>query len=99
MSTGEEREPSGRLTNGGLDPEVWPPFHAGLPPSSHVEVLEDGISRYDPETAHKAAGDASYQRRIPDSCGLCQATALAEAAAAKAKELGQKEDAEWLARE
>jgi len=64
--------------------EELPPFHAaslGLP-YSRVEVFESGGHiRYDPETAHKAIGDSGYQRRIPESCGLCQAKEIAEEAA------------------
>ena len=42
--------------------------------------LTDADTRYDPATAHTRAGDPGYQTRIPSSCGLCQAEALAKAA-------------------
>ena len=36
--------------------------------------------RYDPKTAHEAAGDTLYEKSLPESCGLCQAEALAKEA-------------------
>ena len=44
-----------------------------------VIVDDDGI-RYDPKTAHDAVGDSLYEKSLPESCGLCKAKALAEAA-------------------
>ena len=51
---------------------------------SRKEALDaDGIVRFDPETAHKAVGDEEYERRLPESCGICKATELSEAAGAQ----------------
>ena len=77
------------ITNGGVEPEARPPIHAS--PWLHVSKMEmktDGDSRIfvDPETAHAVAGDPGYQRRLPGSCALCQAEALAEAAQAQQEE-------------
>ena len=36
--------------------------------------------RFDPEKAHARAGDTGYEVRLPDTCGLCKAAQLAEAA-------------------
>ena len=44
---------------------------------SRFQVEHDGVITYDPETAHTAAGDPGYARRLP-SCAWCAATALAE---------------------
>ena len=45
------------------------------------ETLEDGISRYDPKTAHTRAGDPGYEVRLPETCGACRAQELAWEAA------------------
>ncbi len=34
---------------------------------------------YDAKTAHTRAGDPGYQVRLPETCGLCQASAIAKA--------------------
>ena len=54
------------------------PLH-DLPVLRYVTGGGDADTRYDPKTAHTRAGDPSYQTRIPGSCGLCQAEALAKA--------------------
>ena len=41
------------------------------------ETLEDGISRYDPKTAHTRAGDPDFEVRLPETCGQCRAQELA----------------------
>ena len=64
-------------------PEEVIPFHAALVGSSRVEMLDHGVVRYDPETAHSRAGDPGYEKRLPGTCGLCRATALAEEAQAQ----------------
>ena len=77
------------ITNGGSGPEDRPPLHESVwRHVSKMEQITDGESVVytDPETAHKAAGDPGYKRRLPGSCALCKATALAEAAAAHAKQ-------------
>ena len=50
--------------------------------TSEYEVLDDaGVPyAYDPKRAHTAAGDPRYEEFV-STCGICQATALAEAAA------------------
>jgi len=57
--------------------------HMFLGGRSRVEMIDAAghLSR-DPETAHSAAGDPGYTRRIED-CFICQAEVLAEAAAAE----------------
>jgi len=47
---------------------------------SRIEILDAGIIRSDPETAHNRAGDPGYALRIPESCLACEAKALSEAA-------------------
>ena len=60
-------------------------LHPYLDRQSRVEVLSDGgHSRTDPKTAHAAAGDPGYTRSIPESCLLCEATAVAQAQAGAA---------------
>ena len=54
------------------------PLH-DLTSLKYVISEPDADSRYDPQTAHTRAGDPSYQTRLPGSCGLCQAQALAKA--------------------
>ena len=44
------------------------------------EVNRGGITGSDPQTAHNAAGDPLYEKRLPETCGSCQAEALAKAA-------------------
>ena len=49
--------------------------------SSRTEVVDvDSITRFDPETAHAAAGDTNYESSLPNSCGLCKARELAQQA-------------------
>ena len=55
--------------------------------ASRVEVLDGhGHTRHDPATAHEAAGDASWEKFIPDSCFQCWAVQGAQAEATKAAE-------------
>jgi len=58
--------------------------------TSRVEMLvpvgDQWETMYDPETAHKAAGDAYYERAIPESCYQCRAKSIAEAEAEAARE-------------
>ena len=69
---------------GGLQ-EISKDFPGGLPLHS-IPVVKyvtggPGVTTvYDPQTAHTRAGDTGYQTRLPESCGLCKAAALAEAA-------------------
>ena len=55
-------------------------LHGIRPAQSKVEVLTDGIRRFDLETAHTRAGDQSYQKWLPGDCYACEAQALAEQA-------------------
>jgi len=55
------------------------PYHVKRS-GSPVEMLEDGISRYDPKTAHTRAGDPEFEVRLPETCGACRAQELAQAA-------------------
>ena len=63
------------------------PLHSRDWPSrnSRYDILEDEVVRTDPATAHEAAGDAALTLRIPDSCNLCHAVALAETQAEVAR--------------
>ena len=61
------------------------PFHV-IPSARYVTGGPDGYIRYDPKTAHTRAGDPSYQIRLPETCGLCKAKELSEAAANAAEE-------------
>ncbi len=56
------------------------PLHVKLKGKSEYEVKDGDTHWYDPQTAHARAGDTGYEVRLPDSCGLCKATALAESA-------------------
>ena len=56
------------------------PLHVKLKGKSKYEVLSGDANWYDPPTAHARAGDPGYEVRLPDSCGLCKATELAEKA-------------------
>ena len=56
------------------------PLHSSPVPRLKQEVKDGDTVRYDPETAHARAGDPSYAESLPESCGLCQAEAIAEAA-------------------
>ena len=48
-------------------------------------VIEDGLTWTDPETAHTAAGDPGYTRRLPSSCWHCKTEEIAQAEAEAAK--------------
>ncbi len=56
------------------------PYHVKRSASTW-ETKEDGISRYDPETAHTRGGDPDFEVRLPKTCGACRAEELARAAA------------------
>ena len=64
--------------------EISADFPGGLPLHS-IPVVRfvtggpDVATVYDPQTAHTRAGDPSYQVRLPESCGLCKAAAIAKA--------------------
>ena len=60
------------------------PSHGSpLGPVSRMEMeCPDGYTRYDPATAHTAVGDSAYAVRLPESCWLCKAEALASAESA-----------------
>ena len=68
---------------GGLQ-EISADFPGGLPLHS-IPVIRsrtggpDVATVYDPKTAHTRAGDPSYQTRLPETCGLCKASAIAKA--------------------
>ena len=86
MSTDEAKGQGIRQEEEGVQRAGLPPFHEGVTGRfSRVEVLDAGITRYDPETAHKAIGDEGYERRIPESCLYCEATREAEAAEVEAR--------------
>jgi len=72
------------MTNRGVEKdERNPPLHAdSWRHVSRMEQITDGESTiyYDPETAHVAAGDPAYEKRLPGSCAQCKAAALAEEA-------------------
>ena len=57
------------------------PLHDSPVVRLRTVTIDGDELRYDPKTAHDRAGDPSYEKSIPESCGLCQATKLAEAAA------------------
>jgi len=57
------------------------PLHVKLKGKSEYEVKLGDTHWYDPQTAHARAGDTGFEIRLPETCGLCKATALAEAAA------------------
>ena len=56
------------------------PLHSNPVPRVRSSVKDGDDIRYDPETAHGAAGDSLYEKSLPESCGLCAAQALATAA-------------------
>ena len=56
------------------------PLHVKTKGISKIEVMSGDSHWYDPPTAHARAGDPGYEVRLPDSCGLCKATELAEKA-------------------
>ena len=56
------------------------PLHSNPVPRLKSEVKDGSSIRYDPETAHARAGDPQFEKSLPESCGLCQAEALAKAA-------------------
>ena len=62
------------------------PQHSLIGAQSRMEMLSDGRTRTDPETAHNRAGDTDYQVPLPETCALCWAHEIAasEARAAAA---------------
>jgi len=56
------------------------PLHSSPVIRLRSELKDGDTVRYDPATAHARASDTGYEKRLPESCGLCQAEALAEAA-------------------
>ena len=60
------------------------PLHV-IPSLKYVTGGGGENERYDPATAHTRAGDPGYQTRLPSSCGLCQAEALAKASYTKSE--------------
>ena len=58
-----------------------PPFHVKPVIPTRFSEIDDGTIRYDPETAHTQAGDPDYEVRLPQTCGICRAKELSEAAA------------------
>jgi len=75
--TGTDNE-SGEAADGGQQA----PFHdKPRTDVSRMEVVnDDGNIRYDSATAHQAAGDDGYKKRLPGSCAACRAAEIAEAA-------------------
>jgi len=55
------------------------PLHVKKPRSVQWAMVEDGNERYDPETAHTRADDPDFEVRLPETCGLCYATTIAQA--------------------
>ena len=55
------------------------PYHVKRSGSTW-ETKEDGISRYDPKTAHTRAGDPDFEVRLPETCGACRAQELSREA-------------------
>ena len=68
---------------GGLQ-EISEDFPGGLPLHS-IPVVKyvtggPGVTTvYDPQTAHTRAGDPGFEVRLPETCGLCYATSIAQA--------------------
>ena len=58
------------------------PLH-DIPVIRSVTGGPDVDTVYDPKTAHTRAGDPSYQVRLPESCGLCKAAAIAKTSYSK----------------
>ena len=56
------------------------PLHSNPVVRVRSQLIDGDTIRYDPKTAHDAIGDTLYEKSIPESCGLCQAEALAKAA-------------------
>ena len=56
------------------------PLHSNPVPRLREQVKDGGHIYYDPDTAHARAGDLGFEKSLPESCGLCQATAIAKAA-------------------
>ena len=56
------------------------PLHSNPVPQLAWQVKDGDTVRSDPKTAHEASGDPLYEKSLPESCGLCQAEALAQAA-------------------
>ena len=56
------------------------PLHVKTKGSSAYEVKSGDSYWFDPQIAHARAGDTGYEVRLPDTCGLCKAAQLAEAA-------------------
>ena len=56
------------------------PLHSNPVVRVRSELKDGDTIRYDPKTAHDRAGDPSYEKSLPESCGLCNAEALAKAA-------------------
>ena len=50
------------------------------------ELKRGDTIRYDPKTAHDAAGDPLYEKSLPESCGLCKAQELAKQASSTNEE-------------
>ena len=57
------------------------PLHVKTKGISKYEVRSGDANWYDPPTAHARAGDPGFEIRLPETCGLCKAKELAEAAA------------------
>jgi len=53
------------------------PLHVKTKGISKVEVTDGDSHWYDPPTAHARAGDPGFEIRLPETCGLCKAEALA----------------------
>jgi len=56
------------------------PLHESPVIRVRSELKSGDTIRYDPKTAHDAAGDSLYEKSLPESCGLCQAEKLAKEA-------------------
>ena len=56
------------------------PLHVKPKGTSKVEMKVGDSHWYDPSTAHARASDAGFQLRLPETCGLCRATQIAEEA-------------------
>jgi len=61
------------------------PLHESPVIRLRSELKDADTVRYDPKTAHDRAGDSSYEKSLPESCGLCKAEALAKKAAQAVK--------------
>ena len=56
------------------------PLHDSPVIGIRYEVKSGGTIRSDPKTAHTRSGDPLYEKRLPETCGLCKAQELAAAA-------------------